>query len=41
VTDEGRLVATFLMIIGIGLFGSLTALLAAWVLKGDQETPEK
>jgi len=29
------------MIIGIGLFGSLTALLAAWVLKGDQETPEK
>jgi len=41
VTDEGRLVATFLMIIGIGLFGSLTALLAAWVQKGDQETPEK
>ena len=41
VTDEGRLVATFLMIIGIGLFGSLTALLAAWVLKGNQETPEK
>jgi len=41
VTDEGRLVATFLMIIGIGLFGSLTALLAAWVLKGDQGTPEK
>jgi Ion channel. len=40
VTDEGRLVATFLMIIGIGLFGSLTALLAAWVLKGDQETPQ-
>lgn len=40
VTDEGRLVATFLMIIGIGLFGSLTALLAAWVLRGDQETPQ-
>lgn len=32
VTDEGRFVATFLMIIGIGLFSSLTALLAAWVM---------
>jgi len=41
VTDEGRLVATFLMVIGIGLFGSLTAILAAWVLKGDQESPKK
>lgn len=41
ITDEGRLVATFLMIIGIGLFGSLTALLAAWVLRGDRETPKK
>lgn len=32
ITDEGRLVATFLMIVGISLFGALTALLAAWVL---------
>ena len=38
VTDDGRFVATFLMIIGIGLFSSLTALLAAWVMgqKNDQ-----
>jgi voltage-gated potassium channel len=32
VTEEGRFVATFLMVIGIGLFSSLTALLAAWVM---------
>ena len=38
VTDEGRFVATFLMVIGIGLFSSLTALLAAWVMgqRSDQ-----
>jgi voltage-gated potassium channel len=38
VTEDGRFVATFLMIIGIGLFSSLTALLAAWVMgqKTDQ-----
>ena len=32
VTADGRFVATFLMIVGIGLFSSLTALLAAWVM---------
>ena len=32
VTADGRFIATFLMIIGIGLFSSLTALLAAWVM---------
>lgn len=32
VTDEGRFVASFLMVIGIGLFSALTALLAAWVM---------
>ena len=38
VTADGRFVATFLMIVGIGLFSSLTALLAAWVMgqKSDQ-----
>ncbi|MEK9577939.1 MAG: ion channel [Aquiluna sp.] len=36
VTDEGRLIATFLMIVGIGLFGALTALLAAWVLNEEK-----
>lgn len=32
VTEDGRFVATLLMVIGIGLFSSLTALLAAWVM---------
>lgn len=32
VTADGRFIATFLMVIGIGLFSSLTALLAAWVM---------
>jgi voltage-gated potassium channel len=32
VTDEGRLIATFLLVVGIGLFGALTALLASWVM---------
>ncbi|MEY2899901.1 MAG: hypothetical protein RL247_67 [Actinomycetota bacterium] len=35
VTDEGRYIATFLLVVGIGLFGSLTALLAAWVMRDD------
>lgn len=32
VTADGRVIATFLMVIGIGLFSALTALLAAWVM---------
>lgn len=36
VTGDGRLIATFLMVIGIGLFSALTALLAAWVM-GDRK----
>lgn len=36
VTPDGRLVATFLMVIGIGLFSALTALLASWVM-GDRK----
>lgn len=31
-TSDGRLVASILMVVGIGLFSALTALLAAWVL---------
>lgn len=38
VTEEGRFVATFLMVIGIGLFSSLTALLAAWVMGQKSES---
>lgn len=40
VTADGRLIATFLMIIGIGLFSALTALLAAWVM-GERQQAEK
>ena len=35
VTEEGRYIATFLLVVGIGLFGSLTALLAAWVMRDE------
>ena len=37
VTADGRFIATFLMVIGIGLFSSLTALLAAWVM-GERQS---
>ena len=39
VTGDGRFIATFLMVIGIGLFSALTALLAAWVM-GEKKTEE-
>ena len=38
VTTEGRYVAAFLMFIGIGLFSSITALIAAWVVEGNRKT---
>lgn len=41
ITGEGRLVATFLMIVGISLFGALTALLAAWVLGEEKLSKQK
>jgi len=37
VTSEGRAVAALLMFVGIGLFSSLTALLAAWVVGGRSQ----
>lgn len=40
VTGDGRLIATFLMVIGIGLFSALTALLAAWVM-GERKAEEQ
>jgi voltage-gated potassium channel len=39
VTSEGRAVAGLLMFVGIGLFSSLTALLAAWVVEGNRKAP--
>lgn len=40
VTEDGRFIATLLMLVGIGLFSSLTALLAAWVLGENQKKEE-
>ena len=40
VTDDGRFVATLLMVVGIGLFSALTALLAAWVMGENQKKEE-
>jgi voltage-gated potassium channel len=37
VTLEGRLVATLLMIMGIGLMGVVTAAVASWFLKNSEE----
>ena len=35
------LIAAFLLIVGIGLFGALTALLAAWVMRDDSATAKR
>lgn len=40
VTLDGRFIATMLMVVGIGLFSSLTALLAAWVMGERQKQQE-
>jgi len=40
VTMDGRFIATMLMVVGIGLFSSLTALLAAWVMGERQKQQE-
>ena len=37
ITVEGRVVAIFLMLLSIGLIGSVTALLANWVFGGQRE----
>lgn len=36
-TLEGRIVAIFLILLNLGLIGSVTALLANWVFGGDRE----
>ncbi len=42
VTREGRVIATFLMVVGVGLFGSLTGATASWfVSQKAQEEKEK
>ncbi len=37
VTDDGRAIASFLIFVGIGLFSTLTAITASWVM-GDRES---
>lgn len=37
VTDVGRLCGAFLMIIGIGVYGTITGLFATWFISGVQE----
>lgn len=38
VTMEGRVIAAFLMICGVGLFGTLSGFVASWFLKPEQDT---
>jgi voltage-gated potassium channel len=40
VTTDGRVVAGLLMFLGIALFSSLTALIAAWVVEGHNESKD-
>ncbi len=38
VTQEGRTVATFLIFVGVGLFSTVTAMIASWVLQERQNS---
>lgn len=40
VTPEGRIIAAFLMVTGVGLFGTFTGYVAAWFM-GDKQEKEK
>lgn len=37
VTSEGRLISSFLMVCGIGLFGTLSGFVASWFLKPQED----
>ena len=37
VTTEGRIIASILMTVGVGLFGTFTAFVSSWFVKGDIE----
>jgi voltage-gated potassium channel len=37
VTTEGRIIAAFLMTVGVGLFGTFTGFLASWFVKEKEE----
>lgn len=36
VTTEGRVIAAILMTVGVGLFGTFTAFVSSWFIKGEQ-----
>ena len=38
ITMEGRVIASFLMVCGVGLFGTLSGFVASWFLKPEQDT---
>lgn len=38
VTTAGRLIAAVLMTVGVGLFGTFTAFVSSWFVKGNQNT---
>ena len=40
VTGEGRVIAAFLMITGVALFGTFTGFVAAWFMDGDKSNKE-
>lgn len=41
VTTEGRIIAAVLMTVGVGLFGTFTAFVSSWFVKGNQTISEK
>ena len=41
VTTEGRIIAAFLMTVGVGLFGTFTAFVSSWFVKGNSHHHEK
>lgn len=40
VTTEGRAIAAFLMVCGVGLFGALSGFVASWIMKPEQQQQE-
>jgi voltage-gated potassium channel len=40
VTTEGRIIATILMTVGVGLFGTFTAFVSSWFVKTNEEEQE-
>ncbi|MCC6370119.1 MAG: potassium channel family protein [Bacteroidia bacterium] len=41
VTTEGRVIAALLMTVGVGLFGTFTAFVSSWFVKGNKENKKQ